>query len=181
MNNSFDSESLDDLAKHIIKLARTAYPELPAPKFLHRITENGDFKNCELRERITDLLTINLQREDHSLVRYLLQQELIECDLDQCSTYSSTILVRMICWFGDVEDISLLWQAKQVSFDMHSSVSSPYFFGAGIEETFTYLKENPNISPQKDILSYLIQEKKRLGSIINDIVAGVAEQYSQKD
>jgi hypothetical protein len=43
---------------------------------------------------------------------------------------------------GNPEDVSLMWEAKQISMDTAGGFDVQYLVGAGVEQTLEYLREN---------------------------------------
>jgi|GEM_PF-6025772 len=147
-------------ADEYIKQARRHYPSLPQDLIesvsVIGISQDKIRQNNKLRFEIIDYLEKNLDEIDLPLIRYIMQIE-TECadlELDGCdSTYFETVGQMLFC-LGQLEDVQLLWNAKFADFDSSIRFDGSYFFGAGIDETITYL-ETTKIEDKDDILEYL--------------------------
>jgi len=66
---------------------------------------------------------------------------------------------------GDIDDVLLIWSAKESCFDAHCSIDVQLLCGRGLEETKQYLTDSgsPEASPlrlhvlRKEALEYLIE------------------------
>jgi hypothetical protein len=60
---------------------------------------------------------------------------------------------------GDVSDVALLWQAKNVNFDTASGFDVQFLVGAGVEETIRYLQMKSD-KDSRAALEYLVKSKE---------------------
>jgi hypothetical protein len=84
----------------------------------------------------------------------------------------------MLYYFGKLEDILLIWEIKNRTFDLGISLSANYFFGAGVEETLQYLEVQD--FPERDkLLLYLRKEAERTAEYIKSFDARIQKRYAR--
>ena len=79
-------------------------------------------------------------------IREILLEE-IEAYRDAKGDRSSELLMiccMNLCYFGHLEDVSLIWKAKMLSMDTGSMIDTEYLCGAGLEKTKAFLESLSN-------------------------------------
>lgn len=66
---------------------------------------------------------------------------------------------------GFLEDVLLIWEAKQSGFDLACSLDGEFLLGAGLDKTKSYLLSNP--SPEAASALEFIREKEECGDLEN--------------
>ncbi len=83
-------------------------------------------------------------------IRQLLQQE-IENRKSENNEVLRLLCIMLFC-IGNVEDTTLIWQAKQKNQDTSSYIDVQLLCGAGYEETLFYLEKMDGEQAQEELL-----------------------------
>jgi hypothetical protein len=112
----------------------------------------------------------NSIRDQHQLLLDLFQREMdfrrsaaLEDDFDgNCfeHIYWCALLLYLI---GDLADIDLMWEGKQIDMDTACGFDFQFLVGAGVDETISYLRENG----KNEIADYLqnLKDSKELDNL----------------
>ncbi len=77
-------------------------------------------------------------------IRQLLEGEIARYDLEQAADEFIKLLCVQLFAGSRVEDSLLIWQAKQLSFDLGCSIDVQLLCGAGLEPTKQFLAAHPS-------------------------------------
>lgn len=163
-------------AAEIVQEARDSLSGLPSSQALHLLThqevftdenKDGYDPHEELRAQVLKALQNSLSLKDRSLIRFLLEQEIV-CRQNEVETEIESIhrCGFLLFLLGQAEDVELLWQAKTATFDTWCGFDIQFLVGAGVSATLTYLH---SIEKQwaEDAKAY-IEECQRAGDF-NDL------------
>ncbi len=107
------------------------------------------------------------EQEDINTIRDLLRDQIAKETREQGS--GDTEVMRLLCVqlfnFGNVEDISLIWDAKMTSMDAGIAIEVQLLCGIGIEQTKEYLL-NCTYQWANKVFQYLI-ECEQSGDFLN--------------
>jgi hypothetical protein len=174
-------QKLKKQAKSIVDAARAAYPELPLEQILEPMRYKDLSDNSPLlRDLVAEELSDTLAQQDHALLLFLLKEEAKFSEACWCVSSNVSRIASMLYFFGKLEDILLIWETKNRTFDLGISLSANYFFGAGVEETFKYLEAQD--FPERDkMLLYLRKEAERTSEYIKAFDERIQKRYAQSN
>lgn len=148
-----------------------------AAEFIKRYTEQGYAASDEAVARLADAsFREEIYRHLHSSVSPsdgVLLQELLIQEISARRKHSDDEFHENLYWcafllyqVGDVQDIELLWEAKNIDFDTACGFDVQFLVGAGVEATIQYLREREN-SDAKAALDYMVayNDASDLGSL----------------
>jgi hypothetical protein len=78
---------------------------------------------------------------------------------------------------GYLEDVLRIWEAKQSGMDLACSLDGHFLLGAGVEQTKTYLTNNP--SPEAPAILEYIASLKQCGMLVDWSPEKHLESYRQ--
>ncbi|WP_405172071.1 hypothetical protein MHI12_07965 [Paenibacillus sp. FSL H8-0280] len=105
-------------------------------------------------EKLLQLYKLEPDEVHREAIRQLLQQE-IENRKSEDNEVLRLLCIMLFC-IGNVEDTTLIWQAKRKNQDTGSYIDVQLLCGAGYEETLFYLENMDGEQAQKELL-YLKQ------------------------
>ncbi|MFL0372983.1 hypothetical protein [Paenibacillus amylolyticus] len=105
-------------------------------------------------EEMLQLYGVEPDEVHREAIRQLLQQE-IENRKSEDNEVLRLLCIMLFC-IGNVEDTTLIWQAKQKNQDTSSYIDVQLLCGAGYEETLFYLENMDGEQAHKELL-YLKQ------------------------
>jgi hypothetical protein len=95
---------------------------------------------------------VRIAEEDAPEIRRILRDQIARGD------DADELVMRLCCVelfsIGREEDIPLIWRAKMCHFDAGCSIDIQLLCGAGLKETISYLKRQPD-DPSAEALGYL--------------------------
>jgi len=123
--------------------------------------EDKRMEDLHYRQRYGVLLCLQYDRrdEDHTLVRYLLEEEIKSRRNDPFQGESSALLLAafLLGCFNHVEDVWLLWRAKSANFDTFFALEHRHLFAAGIEATLRYVQASDR--PEAGAMLHWLREE----------------------
>lgn len=134
-------------AAEIVQEARNSPSGLPSEQALHVLsyqeegaTEDGIGLHAHLRAHVLQALQNTLSLNDRPLIRFLMEQEIV-CRQNDIETEDESIHYGGFLLFllGQVEDVELLWRAKNANFDTACGFDGECLLGAGVASTLVYL------------------------------------------
>jgi hypothetical protein len=145
-----DQEKRDRMqAEDFVREARSTQPELPPPQLLQLViyqeklfpdAEESSDQNAVFRASVIEELYKTLSSEDHSLICFLLKQE-IEYHTNMWGVSESIRLCGFLLFvLAQIEDVCLLWEAKTTNFDTMCGLDIQCLVGAGVSPTLDYLQ-----------------------------------------
>lgn len=121
--------------------------------------------NDSFRENLYKIMNSNFQNDFHSLLRELLNEEMIyrtkADDEDYDGEYFENIYWCSLFLYkiGSLDDVNILWQAKTIDFDTYCAFDIQFLVGAGLDKTIGYLQSKTDES-SKNALQYILDCKK---------------------
>lgn len=138
-------------------------------EFIETVTDDSAVAANEATELISKAsyrrllyseLNDSLSPSHAPLLRKLLQQ-----DMEDRQKATNEDIFENICWcglllyrIGDVNDSTLLWDAKNTDFDTYCGFDIQYLVGAGIDDTIEHLKLQQD-EKSKEALHYIMECK----------------------
>lgn len=103
--------------------------------------------DAAFREALYDQLRYDLSGADGPLLRDLLRKEMTyRKNRPDGGFYENLYWCAFLLYrVGDVRDVELLWQAKNVDFDTGCGFDVQFLAGAGLDETVRYLQMKPDM------------------------------------
>lgn len=98
-------------------------------------------QNALFRHHVCIELYKDLHSTDHPLVQSVQKQEITYHQRIWCILDSIQLCSFMMFQLAHVEDVPLLWQAKQANYDTLLGLDIQLLVGAGVEETLHYLQQ----------------------------------------
>lgn len=138
-----------DFVEEFIKEVRSYQPHLPPSSLLDLVAyEELPFSNSggrgdhngKFRLSVLYSLHASFSLDDRAFVRFLLEQEIIYHSRNRGFNESIKLCAFLLFMLAQVEDISVLWQAKMTSGDTMCGLHDQLLVGAGISETIVYLQ-----------------------------------------
>lgn len=133
-----------------ISRCRQAYPALPGDDLLAQVRCNKQYHppdndgydvNAKFRAAVCKELKRSLSQADHQFVRYLVEQEMLDHQIDEGGIGENIKLCAYLLYkLGQVEDSLLLWRAKNTNFDTLCGIDVQLLVGAGVEQTLAFLR-----------------------------------------
>ena len=105
-------------------------------------------------------------------------KRLLEYEIENYQEGSSEylrVLCGMLFCIGYVEDSILIWEAKRINFDVGCMIDMDFIFGAGIEETFNFIKGNKELQKMGEFLEGY---RQNYDFDKQDIIKNFAEYYT---
>jgi hypothetical protein len=119
-----------------IQLARERNPTLPDANILSLIETDEHFR-CAVCEELNKTVA----ESDRALARHILKLYIESHRGDKWGMSDEIRLSAFLLYkIGNVEDVPLLWKAKEANFDTFCGLDIQLLVGAGVEETLAYLK-----------------------------------------
>lgn len=117
-------------------------------------------RNAPFRESLYKEMDANFKKEYHSLLLELLKEEMIyraNDDEDDDGDYFENIYWCSLFLFkvGDVNDVDILWKAKNIDFDTYCAFDIQFLIGAGLEKTIKYLQTKTDQDSER-ALNYIL-------------------------
>ncbi len=145
---------------------------MKAINFLEEYLSNENKLSPELKKMISDAsFRVNLykeidasfQREYHSLLRELFKKEMIyranDNENDDGEYFESIYWCSLFLYkIGAVDDVNILWKAKNIDFDTYCAFDIQFLVGAGLDETIEYLQSKSD-QDSKKALHYILECK----------------------
>ena len=105
--------------------------------------QHAVFRAAVLQLLFQHHLQKSLSLADHTLIRFLLEQE-IACYSNEYITADDNLHLAGYLLFvlGQLDDVELLWRAKTANFDTGSSFDIQFLVGAGVAPTKAYLQSS---------------------------------------
>lgn len=142
-------------------------------------SENTFDENEKPRYALLIELQYHLRNEDESLVRYLLEQEIIARNNFSIQGGEDALLLSayLLARFKNPHDIRLFYEAKHSNFDASCTIGTEFLFCALGDQTNDFVRETfPEIYP--DISGY--DSKSDCDSSLADWWEGLANDYPNK-
>ncbi|MBK1787380.1 hypothetical protein [Prauserella cavernicola] len=110
--------------------------------------------NRSTRELVLGMLARDHLPDDAELVRYLLRQEIAahEASWGYGDSLGAAALLLVDC--GAVEDVWLVWQAKNANVDTFIGIDRELLFGAGVAETLEFVRASDH-RDRDELLEYV--------------------------
>lgn len=111
-------------------------------------------KNPSFRASLYKELNTSFDRKYHSLLCELLKEEMIyraNEDEDDGGEYFEGIYWCSLFLYkiGKVEDVNILWKAKNIDFDTFCGFDVQFLVGAGVDKTIEYLQSKTDEDSKK--------------------------------
>lgn len=143
-----------------------------AIKFLEKYLNNQNTLSSEMKEMIQTAsfranlykeIDLNFQNEYHLLLLELLKEEMIyraKDDENEDDEYFESIYWCSLFLYeiGDVNDVNILWKAKNIDFDTYCAFDIQFLIGAGLERTIEHLNSKKD-KDSKKALEYILDCK----------------------
>jgi len=116
-------------------------------------------KDLNYRNEIYKKISINSCQSLHALIKLLFQEELkyrLDDNVEEFfeNIYRCAFLLYNV---GDLNDVKLMWNAKQSDFDLSCGFDIQFIIGAGYEKTLDFLSHELN---NTEIIEYIKLCKK---------------------
>lgn len=100
-----------------------------------------DLDDPRIRAQVVARIAPKDAGQHHDLLRDILQRE-TECRRAEAGEYFETLYwcAYLLFRVGDPADVELMWEAKHIDFDTSCGFDIQFLFGAGAEQTLSYLK-----------------------------------------
>ncbi|MDC7126268.1 MAG: hypothetical protein PQJ46_11925 [Spirochaetales bacterium] len=137
-------------------------------------------KNETLRLALAKALQYDRKKEDQSLIRYALEQEVQWKSIDPYQGYNETlnILSFLLARYRNTENAFLFERAKYANFDTACGYEELFAFTAGVQKTWDYVSQfelgdsNPIFFEEKDAYEDLTEEE------IENLLKSLEDDYS---
>lgn len=116
--------------------------------------------NASFRASLYKEIDANFQIKYHSLLLDLLKQEMIyraKDDENNDDEYFENIYWCSLFLYkiGDIEDVNILWKAKNIDFDTFCGFDVQFLVGAGVNETIKHLQSKTD-KDSTEALQYIL-------------------------
>lgn len=106
----------------------------------HAGAPDGQLRRAELRAEVTLALAADLRPADHTLARWLLTQEVAAHEAaGQGAGETLFTLIAIVARFGQPEDATLLWRARQATPETREGMDVEQIVRAGVARVRLYL------------------------------------------
>jgi len=101
---------------------------------------DGQARRSELRAEVTRALAADLRPPDHTLARWLLTQEIAAHEAAGHGAGDALYtLIAIVARFGQPDDASLIWRARQATPETREGVDVEQIVRAGVDKVRLYL------------------------------------------
>ncbi len=122
-------------------------------KFTRPSVEESKPRELSETEKLLKGIDPSKARENHATIRNIFLREM-DCRRRNAESdhYESLYLCAFLIYkIGDLDDVEMMWEAKNINQDTGAMLDIQYLVGAGVENTFSHLE----IRKLDDILEYL--------------------------